>query len=246
MAKEIVAMILAGGRGSRLYALTQKTAKPAVSFGGKYRIVDFPLSNCVNSDIDTVGIATQYQPQKLNEYIGNGQPWDLDRQNGGVHILSPYEAIGGAEWYKGTANAIFQNIGFVDMYDPEYVLILSGDHIYKMNYAKMLAHHKKAGADCTISVMEVPCREDAERRIRLARLRQSFLRRLAGGIRPLLRGKRACSRQRIRRRVRPLQGRTVGGSNGKRRRITKTIRLWRYERIPIPGRWTCSPKCAIC
>ena len=122
MAKEIVAMILAGGRGSRLYALTQKTAKPAVSFGGKYRIVDFPLSNCVNSDIDTVGIATQYQPQKLNEYIGNGQPWDLDRLHGGVHTLPPNEQANGTDWYKGTANAIYQNIGFIDSYDPEYVI----------------------------------------------------------------------------------------------------------------------------
>ena len=127
MAKEIVAMILAGGRGSRLYALTQKTAKPAVGFGGKYRIVDFPLSNCVNSNIDTVGIATQYQPQKLNEYIGNGQPWDLDRLYGGVHTLPPYEQAKGTDWYKGTANAIYQNISFIDSYDPEYVIILSGD-----------------------------------------------------------------------------------------------------------------------
>ena len=125
MAKEIVAMILAGGRGSRLYALTQKTAKPAVGFGGKYRIVDFPLSNCVNSNIDTVGIATQYQPQKLNEYIGNGQPWDLDRLYGGVHTLPPYEQAKGTDWYKGTANAIYQNISFIDSYDPEYVIILS-------------------------------------------------------------------------------------------------------------------------
>ena len=156
MAKEIVAMILAGGRGSRLYALTQKTAKPAVGFGGKYRIVDFPLSNCVNSNIDTVGIATQYQPQKLNEYIGNGQPWDLDRSDGGVHILPPYQSAKGATWFKGTANAIYQNVGFVDMYDPDYVLILSGDHIYKMDYAAMLAHHKRVHADCTIAVMEVP------------------------------------------------------------------------------------------
>lgn len=129
MAKEIVAMILAGGRGSRLYALTQKTAKPAVGFGGKYRIVDFPLSNCVNSNIDTVGIATQYQPQKLNEYIGNGQPWDLDRLYGGVHTLPPYEQAKGTDWYKGTANAIYQNISFIDSYDPEYVIILSGDQI---------------------------------------------------------------------------------------------------------------------
>ena len=159
MAKEIVAMILAGGRGSRLYALTQKTAKPAVSFGGKYRIVDFPLSNCVNSNIDTVGIATQYQPQKLNEYIGNGQPWDLDRLHGGVHTLPPYEQAKGTDWYKGTANAIYQNIQFLEDYDPEYVLILSGDHIYKMDYSDMLRRHKETGADCTISVMEVPWEE---------------------------------------------------------------------------------------
>ena len=159
MAKEIVAMILAGGRGSRLYALTQKTAKPAASFGGKYRIVDFPLSNCVNSNIDTVGIATQYQPQKLNEYIGNGQPWDLDRANGGVHILSPYQQIKGTEWYKGTANAIYQNINFIERYDPEYVLVLSGDHIYKMDYSKMIDYHKKQDAACTIAMLEVPWEE---------------------------------------------------------------------------------------
>ena len=159
MAKEIVAMILAGGRGSRLYALTQKTAKPAVGFGGKYRIVDFPLSNCVNSNIDTVGIATQYQPQKLNEYIGNGQPWDLDRLYGGVHTLPPYEQAKGTDWYKGTANAIYQNIQFLEDYDPEYVLILSGDHIYKMDYSKMIAYHKEHDAACTIAVYEVPMEE---------------------------------------------------------------------------------------
>lgn len=155
-------MLLAGGQGSRLYVLTENMAKPAVPFGGKFRIIDFPLSNCANAGIDTVGVLTQYRPLELNRYIGSGQPWDLDRADGGVHILPPYQSAGGASWYKGTANAIFQNIGFVDMYDPEYVLILSGDHIYKMNYAKMLAHHKKAGADCTISVMEVPW-EDAPR-----------------------------------------------------------------------------------
>ena len=159
MAKEIVAMILAGGRGSRLYALTQKTAKPAVSFGGKYRIVDFPLSNCVNSDIDTVGIATQYQPQKLNEYIGNGQPWDLDRLYGGVHTLPPYEQAKGTDWYKGTANAIYQNIGFIDQYQPEYVVILSGDHIYKMDYEVMLDFHKANHADVTIATMPVSMEE---------------------------------------------------------------------------------------
>lgn len=136
-------MLLAGGQGSRLYVLTENMAKPAVPFGGKFRIIDFPLSNCTNAGIDTVGVLTQYRPLELNRYIGSGQPWDLDRADGGVHILPPYQSAGGASWYKGTANAIFQNIGFVDMYDPEYVLILSGDHIYKMNYAKMLAHHKK-------------------------------------------------------------------------------------------------------
>ena len=132
---EVVAMLLAGGQGSRLGVLTKNIAKPAVPYGGNYRIIDFPLSNCVNSGIYTVGVLTQYQPLELNDYLGNGQPWDLDRQDGGIHILSPYEAIGGAEWYKGTANAIYQNINFIEKYDPEYVVILSGDHIYKMNYA---------------------------------------------------------------------------------------------------------------
>ena len=157
--KEIVAMLLAGGQGSRLYALTSNIAKPAVSFGAKYRIIDFPLSNCINSGIDTVGVLTQYQPLVLNEYVGNGQPWDLDRTFGGVHILSPYEAKKDTSWYKGTANAIYQNIRFMKMYDPEYVLILSGDHIYKMDYDKMLAAHKEAGADCTIACMKVPMKE---------------------------------------------------------------------------------------
>ena len=157
--KECVAMLLAGGQGSRLYALTHKTAKPAVSYGGKYRIIDFPLSNCINSGIDTVGVLTQYQPLRLNEYIGNGLPWDLDRTFGGVKILPPYQGQGGADWYKGTANAIWQNMEFINRYDPEYVLILSGDHIYKMNYAKMLAFHKEKGADCTIAVIEVPWEE---------------------------------------------------------------------------------------
>lgn len=157
--KECVAMLLAGGQGSRLYALTSNIAKPAVSFGAKYRIIDFPLSNCINSGIDTVGVLTQYQPLVLNEYVGNGQPWDLDRTFGGVHILSPYEAKKSTSWYKGTANAIYQNIRFMKMYDPEYVLILSGDHIYKMDYDKMLAAHKEAGADCTIACMQVPMKE---------------------------------------------------------------------------------------
>ena len=157
--KECVAMLLAGGQGSRLYALTEKTAKPAVSFGGKYRIIDFPLSNCVNSGIDTVGVLTQYQPLVLNDYIGNGLPWDLDRANGGVKILPPYQGKNGADWYKGTANAIYQNIAFIERYDPDYVIILSGDHIYKMDYAKMIDCHKKSGADCTIAVIDVPIEE---------------------------------------------------------------------------------------
>ena len=157
--KECVAMLLAGGQGSRLYALTEKTAKPAVPFGGKYRIIDFPLSNCVNSGIDTVGVLTQYQPLVLNEYIGNGLPWDLDRAYGGVKILPPYQGKQGADFYKGTANAIYQNLEFIDRYDPDYVLILSGDHIYKMDYSKMLEYHKKMGADCTIAVIDVPIEE---------------------------------------------------------------------------------------
>lgn len=155
----IVAMLLAGGQGSRLGVLTKNIAKPAVPYGGNYRIIDFPLSNCVNSGIYTVGVLTQYQPLELNDYIGNGQPWDLDRQNGGVHVLSPYEAIGSKEWYKGTANAIYQNINFIEKYDPEYVVVLSGDHIYKMNYAKMVDFHEKNKADCTIAVLEVPWEE---------------------------------------------------------------------------------------
>ena len=153
-------MLLAGGQGSRLKALTRHVAKPAVPFGGKYRIIDFPLSNCVNSGIDTVGVLTQYRPLELNAYIGNGQPWDLDRSDGGVHILPPY--LGENEqgsWYKGTANAIFQNINFIDQYDPDYVLILSGDHIYKMDYADMLQQHKRTGADLTIAVQEVSMEE---------------------------------------------------------------------------------------
>ena len=159
MKKEVVAMLLAG-QGSRLYALTSHVAKPAVPFGGKYRIIDFPLSNCVNSGIDTVGVLTQYRPLELNSYIGSGQPWDLDRSDGGVHILPPYMREGDqGTWYKGTANAIYQNIGFLDLYDPEYVIILSGDHIYKMDYSKMVARHKESGAACTISVMEVPWAE---------------------------------------------------------------------------------------
>ena len=157
--KECVAMLLAGGQGSRLYALTQKTAKPAVSFGGKYRIIDFPLSNCINSGVDTVGVLTQYRPLLLNEYIGNGLAWDLDRRFGGVQILAPYQGHSGADWYRGTANAIWQNMEFINRYDAKYVLILSGDHIYKMDYAKMLEHHKKSGAACTIAVLDVPIEE---------------------------------------------------------------------------------------
>ena len=157
--KECVAMLLAGGQGSRLYTLTEKTAKPAVPFGGKYRIIDFPMSNCINSGIDTVGVLTQYQPLVLNEYIGNGQPWDLDRLNGGVMVLPPYQGKKGADWYKGTANAIYQNLGFINRYDPDYVIILSGDHIYKMDYNAMLQAHKETGADCTIAVLEVPLSE---------------------------------------------------------------------------------------
>lgn len=159
MKKECIAMLLAGGQGSRLYVLTGDMAKPAVPFGGKYRIIDFPLSNCTNSGIDTVGVLTQYRPLELNSYIGSGQPWDLDGSSGGVHILPPYQGSKGGTWYKGTANAIYQNLGFIDMHDPEYVVILSGDHIYKMDYSDMLARHKAANAACTISVMEVPWAE---------------------------------------------------------------------------------------
>ncbi len=157
--KECVAMLLAGGQGSRLYALTQKVAKPAVPYGAKYRIIDFPLSNCINSGIDTVGVLTQYQPLVLNEYIGNGQPWDLDRVHGGVHVLPPYQSAKGSQWYEGTANAIYQNLPFMDRYDPEYVIILSGDHIYKMDYNKMLQYHKEKDAVCTIAVLNVELSE---------------------------------------------------------------------------------------
>ncbi|QNL44654.1 glucose-1-phosphate adenylyltransferase [Oscillibacter hominis] len=156
MKKECIAMLLAGGQGSRLYVLTGEMAKPAVPFGGKFRIIDFPLSNCANSGIDTVGVLTQYRPLELNSYIGNGQPWDLDHTDGGVHILPPYQSATGGTWYKGTANAIYQNMGFIDLYDPDYVVILSGDHIYKMDYSLMVRRHKESGAACTISVMEVP------------------------------------------------------------------------------------------
>lgn len=152
-------MLLAGGQGSRLYLLTERLAKPAVPFGGKYRIIDFPISNCINSGIDTVGVLTQYQPLALNEYIGNGQPWDLDRVYGGVMMLPPYQGLKRADWYKGTANAIYQNMQFIEKYDPEYVLILSGDHIYRMDYSKMIDAHKRTGADCTIAVIDVPLAE---------------------------------------------------------------------------------------
>jgi len=157
--KECIAMLLAGGQGSRLYDLTKQTAKPAVSFGGKYKIIDFPLSNCINSGIDTVGVLTQYQPLALNEYIGNGAPWDLDRSRGGLSVLPPYQGYKGSNWYKGTANAIYQNINFIKQYNPEYVLILSGDHIYRMDYSKMLDQHKKTGAVCTVATITVPIEE---------------------------------------------------------------------------------------
>ena len=157
--KKVVAMLLAGGQGSRLYALTKNVAKPAVPYGGKYRLIDFPLSNCTTSGIDTVGVLTQYQPLVLNEYIGNGQPWDLDKMNGGVHVLPPYESQKGASWYEGTANAIYQNMNFIRRYDPEYVVVLGGDHIYKMDYSKMVDFHIANEADCTISVIDVPLAE---------------------------------------------------------------------------------------
>jgi len=154
--KECVVMLLAGGQGSRLGALTKKLAKPSVPYGGKYRIIDFPLSNCVNSGLDTIGVLTQYQPLILNSYIGDGKSWDLDRMNGGIQILPPYQRVGDSEWYSGTANAIYQNMDFIDQYNPEYVLVLSGDHIYKMDYSLMIKFHKEKSADCTI---DVPVRE---------------------------------------------------------------------------------------
>ena len=157
--KECIAMLLAGGQGSRLGALTKSVAKPAVSFGGKYRIIDFSLSNCANSHIDTVGVLTQYRPLRLNAYLGTGHAWDMDGRDGGVFILPPYATESGAEWYKGTADAIYQNIDFIDLYDPEYVLILSGDHIYRMDYQDMLRNHKEHNADLSVSVMQVPWEE---------------------------------------------------------------------------------------
>jgi len=157
--KECVAMILAGGQGSRLYALTAKIAKPAVPFGGKHRIIDYTISNCVNSGIDTVGVLTQYQPLLLNEYIGNGQPWDLDRLEGGVTILPPYQKNFGYDWYTGTANAVYQNLHYAERFGPDYVAVLGGDHIYKMDYSAMLEYHKEKQADCTIAVIDVPLEE---------------------------------------------------------------------------------------
>jgi len=157
--KECIAMLLAGGQGSRLYDLTKQTAKPAVTFGGKYKIIDFPLSNCINSGIDTVGVLTQYQPLALNEYIGNGASWDLDRTRGGLSVLPPYQGYKGSDWYKGTANAIYQNINFIKQYNPDYVLILSGDHIYRMDYSLMLEEHKRTGAACTVATITVPMEE---------------------------------------------------------------------------------------
>lgn len=166
--KECVAMLLAGGQGTRLGVLTENVAKPAVPFGGKYRIIDFPLSNCINSGIDTIGVLTQYRPFELHEYIGNGQPWDLDRLTGGIFVLPPFMRAKSGEWYKGTANAIFQNIDFIDRYNPDYVLLLSGDHIYKMDYDKMLDSHKENKADCTIAVRSVPMEEASRFGIMLA------------------------------------------------------------------------------
>ena len=157
--KECIAMLLAGGQGSRLYDLTKQIAKPAVSFGGKYKIIDFPLSNCINSGIDTVGVLTQYQPLALNEYVANGAPWDLDRMRGGLSVLPPYQGNKHSDWYKGTANAIYQNINFIKQYNPDYVLILSGDHIYRMDYRLMLEQHKKTGAVCTVATITVPIEE---------------------------------------------------------------------------------------
>ncbi len=157
--KECVVMLLAGGQGSRLGALTTKIAKPSVPFGGKYRIIDFALSNCVNSGLDTIGVLTQYQPLTLNSYIGDGKSWDLDRMHGGIQILPPYQRVGDSEWYLGTANSIYQNIDFINLYNPEYVLVLSGDHIYKMDYSLMINFHKEKDADCTISVIDVPLKE---------------------------------------------------------------------------------------
>ena len=157
--QQVVAMLLAGGQGSRLGVLTRNLAKPAVPYGGKYRIIDFPLSNCVNSGIETVGVLTQYQPMILNEYIGNGQPWDLDSMNAGVHVLPPFQRSRRSDWYKGTANAIYQNIPFIERYHPDYVIVLSGDHIYKMDYSRMIAFHKEKKADCTIATIEVPLEE---------------------------------------------------------------------------------------
>ena len=168
--KEMIAMLLAGGQGSRLGVLTAKVAKPAVAFGGKYRIIDFPLSNCINSGVDTVGVLTQYQPLRLNTHIGIGIPWDLDRNIGGVSVLPPYEKSNNTEWYTGTANAIYQNIEYMDSFNPDYVLILSGDHIYKMDYEVMLDYHKEKGAEVTLAAMPVPI-EEASVSVFLLRMR---------------------------------------------------------------------------
>ena len=173
--KEMIAMLLAGGQGSRLGVLTSKVAKPAVAFGGKYRIIDFPLSNCINSGVDTVGVLTQYQPLRLNTHIGIGIPWDLDRNVGGVTVLPPYEKSSKTEWYTGTANAIYQNLNYMETYNPEYVLILSGDHIYKMDYEVMLDFHKATNADVTIAVMPVPM-EEASRLVSLSQTKQRHYR----------------------------------------------------------------------
>ena len=159
--KDCVTMLLAGGQGSRLYVLTEKKAKPALPFGGKYRIIDYALSNCVNSGLDTVGVLTQYQPLLLNEYIGNGQPWDLDRLSGGVNILPPYQKSDGSDWYSGTANAVYQNIHFIERYNPDHVLILSGDHIYKMDYSKMLSYHKKWTLHAQLQLLMSPYTKQA-------------------------------------------------------------------------------------
>lgn len=183
--KEMIAMLLAGGQGSRLGVLTSRVAKPAVSFGGKYRIIDFPLSNCINSGIDTVGVLTQYRPLRLNAHIGIGIPWDLDRNEGGVTILPPYEKNTNSEWYTGTANAILQNIDFMDMYNPDYVLILSGDHIYKMDYEVMLDFHKANNADVTLAAMPVPI-EEAKRFGILLPMRTEELRNLKKSLRILV------------------------------------------------------------
>ena len=203
--KKCVAMLLAGGQGSRLAPLTSYIAKPAVPFGAKYRIIDFSISNCVNSGIDTVGVLTQYQPLELNDYLGTGKPWDLNVNYGGLHVLPPYQAAKGADWFKGTANAIYQNIKFIKQYDPDYVLILSGDHIYKMDYSIMLEEHIKNQADCTLAVIDVPLEEasrfgimstDAEGRVTVTRVLWPLWRSTSGSsIATTTRSTRSCSRR---------------------------------------------------